>query len=78
MSTPEFGAPTLRRLVAAGYTLAAVVCQPDRPAGRGLQLAAPAVKQVALELGLENCYVQELGSTHILLPDFRRRRPFAR
>ncbi len=36
------------------------------------------VLEIALELGLENCYVQELGSSHVLLPDFRRRRPFAR
>ena len=30
-----------------------VVCQPDRPAGRGLNLQAPAVKVAALELGFE-------------------------
>jgi methionyl-tRNA formyltransferase len=29
-----------------------VVCQPDKPAGRGLELAAPPVKVRALELGL--------------------------
>lgn len=30
-----------------------VVCQPDRPAGRGLELAEPAVKRAARELGLD-------------------------
>jgi len=30
-----------------------VVCQPDRPAGRGLNLQPPAVKVAALELGFE-------------------------
>ena len=30
-----------------------VVCQPDRPAGRGLEVKAPPVKQKAIELGLE-------------------------
>lgn len=52
MSTPEFGAPTLRKLVAAAYEIGGVVCQPDKPSGRGLHVTAPAVKQVALELGL--------------------------
>jgi methionyl-tRNA formyltransferase len=52
MSTPEFGVPTLHKLVEAGYQFAGVVCQPDKPSGRGLQVTAPAVKQAALELGL--------------------------
>lgn len=52
MSTPEFGVPTLRKLVEAGYPVVGVVCQPDRPAGRGLHLAAPPVKEAALALGL--------------------------
>lgn len=52
MSTPEFGVPTLHKLVEAGYEFAGVVCQPDKPSGRGLQVTAPAVKQAALALGL--------------------------
>jgi methionyl-tRNA formyltransferase len=52
MSTPEFGVPTLHKLADAGYEFAGVVCQPDKPAGRGLQVSAPAVKQAALTLGL--------------------------
>ena len=50
--TPQFAVPSLRRLVAAGFNLQLVVTQPDRPQGRGLTLAAPPVKQAALELGL--------------------------
>lgn len=52
MSTPEFGVPTLHKLAEAGYEFAGVVCQPDKPSGRGLQVTAPAVKQAALALGL--------------------------
>lgn len=37
-----------------------------------------AVLEYALELGLENCYVQQIDSHEVLLPDFRRKRPFAR
>lgn len=50
--TPEFAVPTLRRLHAEGFTIAAVVTQPDRPKGRGLEPTPPPVKRVAQELGL--------------------------
>jgi len=51
--TPEFAAVALRELIAAGFTIPLVLTQPDRPAGRGMQLQASAVKQVALEHGIE-------------------------
>ncbi len=50
--TPQFAAPTLEALVRAGHQVALVVTQPDRPKGRGMELAASPVKQKALELGL--------------------------
>src|SRR5256885_1272947 len=50
--TPEFAVPTLDSLIAAGHALRLVICQPDRPAGRGHHVAAPPVKQRALELKL--------------------------
>ncbi len=49
--TPQFAVPCLEALVEIA-DVAAVVCQPDRPAGRGLELTAPPVKKRALELGL--------------------------
>lgn len=51
MGSPEFAVPCLRAL-AAHHEVALVVSQPDKPAGRGGQLAAPPVKTAALELGL--------------------------
>ncbi|MCA9642776.1 MAG: methionyl-tRNA formyltransferase [Myxococcales bacterium] len=50
--TPPIAVPALKAL-AETTELVGVVCQPDRPAGRGMKLTAPAVKQAALELGLE-------------------------
>jgi methionyl-tRNA formyltransferase len=50
--TPAIAVPSLEALVEIA-DVRAVVCQPDQPAGRGLELRAPAVKQRALELGLE-------------------------
>jgi methionyl-tRNA formyltransferase len=51
MGSPDFAVPCLRALAAA-HEVALVVSQPDKPAGRGGQLHAPAVKTAALELGL--------------------------
>ena len=45
--TPQFAVPTLKCLVAAGITVAAVYTQPDRPAGRGRQLRSSPIKNLA-------------------------------
>jgi methionyl-tRNA formyltransferase len=50
--TPDFAVPALEAIVRAGHRVAAVYSQPDRPAGRGRQLAPSAVKRAALALGL--------------------------
>jgi methionyl-tRNA formyltransferase len=50
--TPEIAVPALKAL-AETTELVAVVCQPDRPSGRGMTLSAPPVKRAALELGVE-------------------------
>lgn len=46
--TPEFAAVALAALHAAGIEIPLVLTQPDRPAGRGMQLQASPVKQFAL------------------------------
>ena len=50
--TPQFAVPCLEALVEIADVVG-VVCQPDRPQGRGLELTAPPVKKRALELGPE-------------------------
>lgn len=52
MGTPDFAVATLNALVEAGQDVVAVVTAPDKPAGRGRQLRASAVKERALQLGL--------------------------
>jgi methionyl-tRNA formyltransferase len=53
--TPQFAVPTLQALINAdaGFRVRLVVTQPDRPSGRGMEVAAPPVKQLAQRLGLE-------------------------
>ena len=50
--TPRFAVPTLERLIEAGFSVRLVVTQPDRPRGRGMEVALSPVKQLALGLGL--------------------------
>lgn len=53
MGTPDFAATILRYICAwDGADVAAVYCQPDRPAGRGHKLTPPPVKVLAQSLGL--------------------------
>lgn len=47
--TPEFATTALQALHEAGFEIVAVLTQPDRPAGRGMQLHASSVKQYALQ-----------------------------
>lgn len=52
MGTPDFAVPPLRALVKAGYDVAAVVTQPDKPKGRGKSLMPTPVKEEALKYDL--------------------------
>lgn len=53
MGTPEFSVPVLEALVEAGHEIAAVYCQPPRPAGRGKKDRPTRVHARAAALGLE-------------------------
>jgi methionyl-tRNA formyltransferase len=52
LGTPEFAVPSLQTLLCSSYEVCAVFTQPDRPAGRGQQPQAPAVKNYTLGAGL--------------------------
>ena len=64
--TSPFAVPTLQALDKSAHEVLAVVTQPDRPAGRGMQLSESAVKKAARALGYEN----------IFQPERVRRKPF--
>ena len=58
--TPDFAATALKAIAAAGFEIPLVLTQPDRPKGRGMQLAPSPVKQTALELGLRVAQPEKL------------------
>lgn len=51
--TPQFAVPTLEKLLAEKFVFELVITNPDEPSGRGYELKAPPVKQVAERAGLE-------------------------
>ena len=53
MGTPDFSVGTLEALIAAGHEITLVVSQPDKPKGRGHELAPTPVKETALKHGLK-------------------------
>lgn len=54
MGTPEFSVPALKTLAKEpGFDVLLAVTQPDRPKGRGKKLSPSAVKQAALDLGID-------------------------
>jgi methionyl-tRNA formyltransferase len=61
--TPAFAVPSLRHLNAQpDFEIAGVVSQPDRPRGRGREMAVPAVKAAAIELNLDVYQPEEIKS----------------
>nr|WP_314858410.1 methionyl-tRNA formyltransferase [uncultured Undibacterium sp.] len=75
--TPEFAATALKAILDAGFEVPLVLTQPDRPAGRGMQLHASVVKQLALahnipvaqpiSLRLDGKYPEVAAEAHELL-----------
>ncbi len=51
--TPRFAVPTLEKLVEAGHSVPMAVTQPDRPRGRGMEVAVSPVKETAIRLGVD-------------------------
>ncbi|MBI2001297.1 MAG: methionyl-tRNA formyltransferase, partial [candidate division NC10 bacterium] len=65
MGSPAFAVPSLTRLLADGHTLALVVTQPDRPAGRGQDLRPPPVKRAAERHGLRILQPEKLNDPDV-------------
>ncbi|MBV8208187.1 MAG: methionyl-tRNA formyltransferase [Acidobacteria bacterium] len=64
--TPEFAAASLEKL-AANFEVQLVVTQPDRPSGRGMEVAAPPVKRLAQSLSIPVIQPQSIKNN----PEFR-------
>jgi methionyl-tRNA formyltransferase len=66
MGTPGFAVPALEALINSRHQVLAVVCSPDKIAGRGLQLSMPAVKKTALEHQIRILQPEKLQSSDFI------------
>ncbi|WP_028545064.1 methionyl-tRNA formyltransferase [Paenibacillus taiwanensis] len=75
MGTPQFAVPSLQMLLTEGYTVAAVVTQPDRPVGRKRVLTPTPVKQAALDNGITTVWQPEKLRTSETIEHIRELAP---
>lgn len=66
LGTPQFAVPTLERCLQAGHHVLAVYTQPDRPKGRGQELAQSPVKQAALQHQLPVCQPRKIREASVI------------
>ncbi len=75
--TPRFAVSTLEAVVAAGHEVVLVVTQPDRPAGRGMQVQVGAVREAAQRLSLEVLQPEKIKKNNELRARLESLRPEA-
>jgi methionyl-tRNA formyltransferase len=63
--TPDFAAHALKAIEAAGHTIALVLTQPDRRAGRGMHLQASPVKEFARGKNIPLLQPASLNTNHL-------------
>lgn len=66
MGTPSFAVASLKKIHEYGYEVSAVVCPPDRPAGRGHKLKACDVKEYALSQNFKILQPEKLKDSNFL------------
>lgn len=74
MGTPEFAQKSLEALIKDNRDVVCVITQPDKPKGRGYELAMPEVKVLALEKGIP-VYQPETLRDGAILPLLEEYRP---
>ena len=62
LGTPDIAAVILERLIKEPYEIVLAVTQPDRPKGRGHEMAFSAVKETALKYGIPVFQPEKLGT----------------
>ena len=66
LGTPLFAVPSLESLARTDHEIVAAVTRPDRPRGRGMELAPPPVNTAALGLGLPIMQPEKMSSAAAL------------
>ena len=76
LGTPQFAVPTLEALIKEpSFEVVACVCQPDRPKGRGKQVQAPPVKEVAIRENIKVLQPVKLAKDQEVLEAMKELKP---
>jgi len=65
MGTPDFAVPSLE-VLNKNHEVLCVVCQPDKPKGRGKKMVFPVVKEKAIELGIEVLQPEKINNAEFI------------
>lgn len=75
MGTPDFAEESLKTIYGAGYNIAAVVTNIDKPKGRGMKMVASPVKQFAEEKGLKVLQPQKIRKNEEFINEIKNIKP---
>ena len=75
MGTPDFAEESLKAIYEAGFNISAVVTNPDKPKGRGMQKIASPVKMFALEKNIKVFEPLKVRSNEELLNELKSINP---
>lgn len=66
MGTPDFAAASLRKLIDEKFDVAAVFTKPDKPRGRGMEMAFSPVKKLAVEYNIPVFQPQKMRDESVI------------
>ena len=75
MGTPDFAKESLEALYNAKYEILAVVTNPDRPKGRGMEMIASPVKEFALEKGIKIYQPEKVRNNEEFISEIKALKP---
>ncbi len=75
MGTPDFAVESLSKIYDAGHEILAVVSQPDRPSGRGMQLKPTPVKEFAISKNIPVYQVEKIRKNVEMIDTIRKLKP---
>lgn len=75
MGTPDFAVESLRRIYESGHNIKAVVSQPDRKAGRGMNIIPTPVKEYAVSKGITVYQTEKIRKDKELIEKIKELKP---
>lgn len=75
MGTPDFAVESLRRIYESGHNIKAVVSQPDRKAGRGMNIIPTPVREYALSKGITVYQTEKIRKDKELIEKIKELKP---